>query len=71
MKEINVLEILDKMDQFRRNNQHEPNDYCMRVMEAIVAEAAGYESRVDWTDDLRANESSQYSKDLKEHKPFF
>lgn len=65
--EINVLQILDKMDKFRREHQNEktsPADYCMRVLEAIVAEAAGYTERNEWTEILKADKSTEYSKDL-------
>lgn len=68
-KRINTLELLDELDQFRRshqNDQQHPSDWCMRVMEAIVAKAAGFDSRCEWTDALRANENSIYSKDLKD-----
>lgn len=66
---IDMLDLLDQLDEFRRNHQDQrkdPSDWCMRVMEAIVARAAGYESRADWTDALRSNESSAYSRDLKD-----
>lgn len=69
MNEINVLDVLDQMDKFRRTHQDErqsPPDFCMRVMEAILAQAAGFKSRTDWTDALKANENSEYSKDLKD-----
>lgn len=55
-KEINVLEVLAEMEEFRKRNQNErqsPSDWCMRCLEAILARAAGYESRVDWTEELQ------------------
>lgn len=67
--EINVLDILDKMDEFRRNHQNGKQntpDFCMRVMEAILAKAAGYTSRNDWTDALKENPASRYSSDLQD-----
>ena len=67
--EIDILDLLDQLDQFRRKHQNErqhPSDYCMRCMEAIVARAAGYESRVDWTDALKADNTSRYSRDLND-----
>ena len=67
--EVNVLDILDKLDEFRRAHQNEkrhPADWCMRAMEAIVAEAAGYTNRNDWTDALRENPASRYNRDLKD-----
>ena len=62
------------MDRFRRTHQDQnkdPSDYCMRVMEAILARSAGYESRSLWTDELRNNSKSLYSKDLKENSTLF
>lgn len=59
-----TLALLDKLEEFRRSHQNEtqhPSDWCMRVMESIVAEAAGYQSRNDWTDALKADPESKYS----------
>lgn len=67
--EINILKLLDKLDEFRRNHQNQakdPSDYCMRVMEAIIAREAGYKSRSDWTDALRNTPETRYSRDLKD-----
>ena len=72
--EIDVLAILDEMHRFRRTHQDknkDPTDYCMRVMEAILARSAGYEGRTSWTDELRNNSRSMYSKDLKENPALF
>lgn len=58
-----ALELLDELDQFRRQHQDSalhPPDWCMRVMEAIVARAFGYESRNSWTEQLLANPQSRY-----------
>lgn len=67
--DINVLRLLDEMDKFRRTHQNEkeaPPDYCMRVMEAILAEAAGYKSRIDWTEALKADVESMYHKEYQD-----
>lgn len=69
MMGIDILSLLDEMDEFRRSHQDEresPSDYCMRVMEAIVAKAAGYSNRNEWTDALKARPCSKYSQDLKD-----
>lgn len=69
MMEIDILSLLDEMDEFRRSHQDErksPSDYCMRVMEAIVAKAAGYSNRNEWTDALKTHPCSKYSQDLKD-----
>ena len=53
--EINALEVLAEMEAFRKKNQDErksPSDFCMRCLESILAKAAGYESRMDWIEDL-------------------
>ena len=57
IKEINVLEVLAEMEDFRKRNQNErksPSDFCMRCLEAILARAAGYEDRMEWIEDLQA-----------------
>lgn len=54
--EITALEVLAEMETFRKRNQDErksPSDFCMRCLEAILAKAAGYESRMDWIEDLQ------------------
>lgn len=53
--EINALEVLAEMEEFRKRNQDErksPSDFCMRCMQAILAKAAGYESRIDWSEEI-------------------
>lgn len=52
---INAIDILEKLEQFRQTHQNDkqhPSDWCMRVMEAIVAKEAGFTNRNDWTDIL-------------------
>ncbi len=68
-RNLSPLELLDKLDEFRRRHQNDklhPSDWCMRAMEAIVAEAFGFEGRNSWTEALRADESSRYSRDLQD-----
>jgi len=65
----NALDLLDELDEFRRTHQNErqhPSDWCMRVMEAIVAVAVGYSGRNSWTSLLAADENSKYYRDLKD-----
>ena len=60
---ISPLEILDELDEFRRKHQNDrlhTSDWCMRVMEAIVAEAFGFEDRNSWTEVLKADPTSRY-----------
>lgn len=66
MNEINVLKLLDEMDKFRRDHQNSkeaPADWCMRVLEAIVAKHAGYGSRNEWTEKLMGDENTMYHHD--------
>lgn len=66
--DINVLDVLRKMEDFRQNHQNDkqhPADWCMRCMEAIVAKSAGYESRNDWTDALRTGQQPEDERDAK------
>ena len=61
------LQILDELDEFRCRHQNDklhPSDWCMRVMEAIVAEAFGFEGRNSWTDALAADPNSRYYRDV-------
>lgn len=66
---INVLQVLDQMDKFRRTHQdarQNTPDYCMRMMEAMLAKSAGYQSRNDWTDALKADSTTTYSKEYND-----
>lgn len=69
LDETTALTLLDRMEQFRRHHQNEhidPADYCMRVLSAIIAEAAGMKERAKWTEKLRQMPDSLYSKDYKD-----
>lgn len=60
---IPALGLLDELDEFRRRHQNStlhPSDWCMRVIEAIVARAFGYETRNSWTELLDADPQSRY-----------
>ena len=64
-----ALEVLDKLDGFRRDHYYDAPatpDWCMRAMEAIVAQAAGYDSRTDWTEALKVAPQSRYARDLRD-----
>lgn len=68
-----ALELLDEIDEFRRNHQDEkkdPSDFCMRAIEAIIAKRCGMPSRADWTGELKAR-PSRYRRDLDAHGPGF
>lgn len=71
--EMVYLDLLDEIDEFRRNHQNEkrdPSDFCMRSIEAIIARRAGYSSRADWTGALKAMKS-RYARDLSENPATF
>lgn len=53
---LDALDILKKLEDFRLTHQdykQHPSDWCMRVMQAIIAREAGYKSRNDWTDAIK------------------
>ena len=59
-----VLDILDSMEEIRQKAAERPEkypvDYTIRLLSAIVAEAYGYQSRTDWTDELKKLPESRY-----------
>lgn len=64
--EIDVLAVLDRMDEIRRKHyfdKHPAPDCLCRILEAVVAEAGGYKSRTDWTDELKKRPDSIYNRD--------
>ena len=65
--EINVLNVLDQMDEIRRNHYFDKPqnaDLLARMLEAVLAKAAGYKSRTDWTTALKAYPSA-YKRDIE------
>lgn len=62
------LKILDEIEEVRQraaeNPANYPADFVARVCAAIVARAARYESRADWTDELKVN-TSKYAARLE------
>lgn len=63
---LDVLTVLDEMDSFRRRHYRDEQptpDFYMRALEAILARAAGYRSRTEWTSALKET-NSEYAKDL-------
>jgi len=66
--EIDILEILDRMDEIRRNHYYDKNpnpDLLCRMLEAVVAKAGGYEGRADWTKALKERPSA-YKRDYND-----
>ena len=64
MNKNEILKALDEMDAARRkaeiNTERYPKDYIFRLCEAILAKHAGYTERCAWTDELRADASTEY-----------
>ena len=66
---MSPLELLDKLDAFRRKHHNDTvhlSDWCMRSMEAIVAEEFGFGDRSSWTEALKADKNSRYYRDLQD-----
>jgi hypothetical protein len=67
-----ALDILDNMEDIRQkaaeNPEQYPLDQTIRLLSAIVAQAYGYQSRSDWTDELKMHPDSRYAKRLSEDK---
>lgn len=67
-----VLDILDNMEEIRQKAAEHPEkspvDYTIRLLSAIVAQSYGYESRHDWTEELKKLPESRYAMRLSENK---
>ena len=53
---IDEIEVLRKLEAFRvthQNSKESPADWCMRVMQAIVAKEANISNRNEWTDKIK------------------
>jgi len=60
--------VLTEMREYCRKHQdpiRAPADWCMRVLEAIIANASGYKGRSSWTDALKSDPDSRYAKALQ------
>lgn len=62
MYKDDALQMLDLLDDYRRNNQDKIDDYSVRVACALIAKQAGYKSRNEWCDDLAKDATTKYSK---------
>ena len=66
------LELLDQIEEIRQkaaeNPDKYPADYAVRLVSAIVAEYAGYQSRNDWTGELKKNPESRYAVRMAENR---
>lgn len=69
--EIDVLHVLDQMDAIRRKHYYDcppPADCYFRILEAVLANAAGFDSRQEWTEKLKADPATQYHFDYHNSK---
>ena len=62
------LTLLDQMEEIRRKAAENPVDYTIRLLLALAAKHVGYESRNDWTDDLKKCPESNYAARLSENR---
>lgn len=66
------LKLLDDIEEIRQrvaeNPKNYPTDYAVRLISAIVSEYVGYNSRVDWTDELKKHPESKYATRLSENR---
>ena len=66
------LELLDQIEEIRQkaaeNPDKYPADYAIRLISAAVAEYAGYNSRSDWTGELKRHSESRYAARMAENR---
>lgn len=63
-----ALDILDELDAYRRRKalENETNvDYVLRMVEAFIADRAGFKARFDWMECLAEKTDSQYVADCE------
>lgn len=68
-KELNLL---DQIEEIRQKAAEHPEqytvDHAIRLVSAMVAQYAGYNSRTDWTGDLKKHPESKYVTRLAENR---
>ena len=66
------LKLLDDIEEVRQkaidNPKNYPTDYAVRLITAIVSDYVGYNSRNDWTDELKKYPESRYATRLSENR---
>lgn len=66
------LELLDQIEEIRQKAAENPDkypvDYAVRLVSAIVAEYVGYQSRNDWTGELKKHLESRYAERMAENR---
>lgn len=67
-----ALDILDSLEEVRQLTAEHPEnfpiDYVIRLCSSIVANAYGYQSRKEWTEELKQHPESRYATRLKENR---
>jgi hypothetical protein len=68
MKKEEALKLLDEIDAIRRKPVKEQGtaDWAFRMACAVVAKAAGYKCRTDWTSDLALDSTTRYTEYIRE-----
>lgn len=62
-KELYILDQLEEVRQKAAERPAEyPPDYIARLCAAIVAKEFGYNSRIEWTEELKKDSESNYHK---------
>lgn len=65
------LALLDQIEEIRQKAAEKPEQYpvdnAIRLISALVAKHAGYESRNDWTGELKKCPESNYAARLLEN----
>lgn len=66
------LALLDQIEEIRQkaaeNPQNYPVDNTIRLISAKVAKYLGYDSRSDWTNELKKHSDSKYAARLSEDR---
>ena len=67
---ITKIELESKVQEIRKYKAmaEDPVDYTIRLLLALAAKHVGYESRNDWTDDLKKCPESNYAARLSENR---
>ena len=68
MDKKEALQILDEIDTLRRKYEHTPTekngDWLLRIACAIVAQKAGFNSRVKWIEEIRKDKNIMLKRNI-------
>ena len=66
------LQLLDQIEEIRQkaaeNPKNYPVDHTIRLISALVAKYAGYDSRTAWTEELKEHPDSKYATRLSDNR---